>query len=89
MGSLRPLPKRTGEKLLAIRQHLGVSQTGMKNLLNFKGDYGRISDYELGKRFPTVLTLLAYARVARIHIDDLVDDSIPLLFEKEEATDTG
>jgi transcriptional regulator with XRE-family HTH domain len=77
MGSLRPLPKRTGEKLLAIRQHLGLSQTDMTKRLNFKGYYGRISDYETGKRYPTVLTLLAYARVAAVTIDNLVDDGIP------------
>jgi len=43
-------PKRLGAKLRAVRKHLGVSQTGMKQLLNFKGDYGRISEFERGKR---------------------------------------
>ena len=82
--SLRPTPKRTAEKLLAIRRRLGLSQTQMKHRINFKGDYGRISDYELGKRFPTVLTLLSYARAAGIHVDDLVDDSVSL-FEKGDV----
>ena len=50
----------------------------MVKRLNFKGHYGRISEYELGKRVPTVLTLLLYARVAGVHIDDLVDDDIEL-----------
>jgi transcriptional regulator with XRE-family HTH domain len=80
----RPRPKRTGEKLLAIRQRLGVSQTAMKRLLNFKGYYGRISDYETGKRYPTVLTLLSYARVAGIHVDDLIDDSVALFGEDND-----
>lgn len=75
----RTKPQRTGEKLLAIRQRLGLSQTGMKNRLDFKGGYGRISDYEIGKRYPTVLTLLSYARAAGITIDDLVDDERELL----------
>lgn len=69
-------PKNLAPKLRAIRKHLGVSQSEITGLLNFDGYYGRISDYELGKRQPTVLTLLAYARLAGIHIDDLVDDDI-------------
>ncbi len=36
--------------------------------------YSRISEFELGRRFPPVYVLLAYARTAGIHIDDLVDD---------------
>ena len=71
-------PKRLAGKLRAIREHLGVSQTELKDLLKFKGHYGRMSDYELGKRQPGVLTLLAYARLAGIHIDDLVDDAIEI-----------
>ena len=33
-----------------------------------------------GKRFPPIYVLLAYARAAGIHIDDLVDDEIELKF---------
>jgi len=73
-------PKRLAPKLRAMRQHLGVSQTEMKRLLNFKGDYGRISDYELGKRQRTVLTLLAYSKVSGAPINDLVDDERELEF---------
>ena len=73
-------PKRLAGKLRAVREHLGVSQTELKDLLHFKGHYGRMSDYELGKRQPGVLTLLAYARLAGVHIDDLVDDSSELKF---------
>jgi hypothetical protein len=40
--------------------------------------YGRISEYERGKREPSLWVLLAYARVARIHLEDLVDDDIAL-----------
>jgi transcriptional regulator with XRE-family HTH domain len=67
--SHRPQPKRIGPKVLAIRRHLGLSQTQMKDRINFPGDYGRISDYELGKRVPTILTLLAYARAAKIPLE--------------------
>ena len=40
--------------------------------------YGRISEYERGKREPSLWVLLAYARAARIHLEDLVDDQIDL-----------
>jgi transcriptional regulator with XRE-family HTH domain len=79
-------PKNLAAKLRAIRKHLGVSQAGMTELLNFQGYYGRISDYELGKRQPTVLTLLAYARVAGVHIDDLVDDATDIKVMEKKLT---
>jgi hypothetical protein len=40
--------------------------------------YGRISEYERGKREPSLWVLLAYARVAGIHLEDLIDDDIDL-----------
>jgi hypothetical protein len=40
--------------------------------------YGRVSEFELGKRDPSLLTLLAYARVAGVHLEVLVDDDIAL-----------
>ena len=80
MSRKLPRPRRLAKKLLAIRQRLGLSQTEMKKHLGFRGDYGRLSEYELGRRQPSVLVLLAYARVAGIHIDDLVNDEIELMF---------
>jgi transcriptional regulator with XRE-family HTH domain len=80
MSVLRPQPRRIGPKILAIRQRLGLSQTQMKHRINFPGDYGRISDYELGKRVPTILTLLAYARAANIPLEQIVDDALELKF---------
>jgi hypothetical protein len=40
--------------------------------------YGRISEYERGKREPSLWILLAYARAACIHLEDLIDDQIDL-----------
>lgn len=40
--------------------------------------YGRISEYERGKREPSLRVLLAYARAACIHLEVLVDDEIDL-----------
>ena len=39
---------------------------------------GRISEYELGLREPSLITLLAYAHAARVHLEDLVDDEVLL-----------
>jgi transcriptional regulator with XRE-family HTH domain len=71
-------PKRIAEKVKAIRTHLGVSQTGMKHLINSNSPYGRISEYERGRRVPTTMTLLAYARAAKIPLEELVDDELEL-----------
>jgi transcriptional regulator with XRE-family HTH domain len=71
-------PKHLAAKLRALRDHLGVSQTGMQRLLKHKGFYTRISEYERGKRAPSVMTLLAYSLLAKITINDLVDDEIDL-----------
>lgn len=40
--------------------------------------YGRISEYERGKREPSLWVLLAYARAGCIHLEALVDDEIDL-----------
>jgi len=72
--------ERLGEKLLEIRSALGLSQSEMLNRLGFGETifYTRISDYELGKRIPPMPLVLAYARVAGVHMEDLVDDDLDL-----------
>ncbi len=75
---MRDTPQRIAPKLKAIREHLGVSQTGMKQLLNFDGDYTRISEFELGRRMPPLKVLLSYSRVARIPLEEIVDDDLEL-----------
>ena len=80
MGNPRPKPKRLAEKLRAIRGALGLSQTQMLKRLEHEKTmhYGRISEYERGKREPTLMTLLQYARVAGVHLEDIVDDELDL-----------
>ena len=80
MGNPRPRPFRLAEKLLQIRTGLGLSQTQMLERLGFSDSmhYGRISEYEQDKREPTLITLLAYARVAGVHLEDIVDDEFEL-----------
>jgi transcriptional regulator with XRE-family HTH domain len=74
----RRKPKKLARKLLTIRQRLGVSQTEMAKLLKLEISYTAVSAYELGTREPDLLTLLQYARVAKVSSDVLIDDSIKL-----------
>lgn len=80
MGNARPRPKRLAEKLRQIRLELGLSQTEMHGRLETEEKilYTRISDYELDKNEPSLMTILAYARVAGVHMEDLVDDELDL-----------
>jgi transcriptional regulator with XRE-family HTH domain len=80
MGSPRPRPERLAEKLLQIRVGLGLSQTQMLRQLEMEErlHYGRISEYESGKREPTLMTVLQYARVAGVHMEAIVDDELDL-----------
>jgi transcriptional regulator with XRE-family HTH domain len=48
----------------------------MKQLLNFKGTYGRISEFEIGKKQPSIPVLLSYARVANLTLEEIVDDEL-------------
>jgi transcriptional regulator with XRE-family HTH domain len=77
---MREKPIHLAAKLKVIRQRLGLSQTEMVQRLKFKGHYGRISEYELGKRQPNVSTLLSYARAAGIRLEEIVDDELELGF---------
>lgn len=40
--------------------------------------YNRISEYESGRREPSLSMLLAYARVAGVHLEDIVNDYVEL-----------
>jgi transcriptional regulator with XRE-family HTH domain len=74
----RQQPKRLPGKLLAIRKGLGLSQTQMAKRLQLKKAYTVVSSYERGTREPDLLTLLRYARLARVPLEVLVDDNAKL-----------
>ena len=80
MGNPRPRPQRLASKLRQIREALELSQTQMLIRLGLEDSmhYGRISQYENDEREPTLMTLLAYARVAAVHLEDIVDDDLDL-----------
>ena len=74
----REKPERLPEKLLQIRSGLRLSQNGMLRALGLKVERSAISGYELGRREPTLIILLKYARLAGVHVDVLIDDEMDL-----------
>lgn len=76
----RPTPARLAEKLLQIRNALGLSQSemfwrlGVEDLISYK----QISKYELGITEPPLPIILQYAHAANISTDVLIDDRLDL-----------
>ena len=73
-------PKNLGRKLFQIRDALGLSQSEMLRRLGAEDSFStaRISEYESGIREPSLWVLLAYGRVARIHLETIIDDQSAL-----------
>jgi transcriptional regulator with XRE-family HTH domain len=81
MGSAaRRRPARLAEKLLSIRDALGLSQNGMIRQMGFVDELtqAEISMFERGIRVPSLPVLLEYARAANLYLEVLVDDSLDL-----------
>jgi transcriptional regulator with XRE-family HTH domain len=74
----RQRPKRLGEKLLQIRLSFGLSQNEMISRLGVEVTQNTLSSYELGNREPSLLILLAYARLAGVQMEVLADDEMDL-----------
>lgn len=75
----RRKPARLREKLLYIRQELGLSQNQLIRRLGFEElVQGTISAFESGGREPSLLVLLAYAREANVSVESLIDDELEL-----------
>lgn len=76
----RPKQEALGGKLLRIRNALGLSQSEMLKRLGAQDliSYKQISKYETGITEPPLLILLAYARVAHVWTDVLIDDELDL-----------
>ena len=72
--------ERLPEKLRAVRDALGLSQSEMLKRLGAEDliEYNRISEFETGKREPPLAILLLYARAANVWMDVLVDDELDL-----------
>lgn len=73
-------PEKLAEKLLTIRKMLGLSQNELIQALGFDDvTQSQISAFERGTRVPSLPVLLAYARLAEISTDVLIDDEQDLI----------
>ncbi len=74
-------PERLAEKLIKIRAKLGFSQSEMAKALERQGaraDRTYISRYESEHRVPGLLTVSAYAKIARVSMEQIVNDELDL-----------
>ena len=80
MGHSRSRPKHLAKKVLQIRRSLGISQGEMVKRLGVQEliDHTTISKYELDKNEPPLVILLAYARLAGIPVEQIIDDEFDL-----------
>ena len=68
----RAMPKKLGKKMKQIRERLGMSQRQIVTALNYKDTplrASQISQYESGQREPTMMLVLAYARLAKVSME--------------------
>jgi transcriptional regulator with XRE-family HTH domain len=73
----RPYPHKLARKLKRIRVKLKLSQNEIARALGVK-ERASISVYENGQREPPLPTLLAYARLAKVSVETLIDDKLDL-----------
>ncbi|HJQ71407.1 MAG TPA: helix-turn-helix transcriptional regulator [Blastocatellia bacterium] len=71
------------EKLKAIRSNMGITQQQMVDSLAQYApdefiDSGYISQFENGKREPSLPVLLAYSKLTRVSVNVLIDDELDL-----------
>lgn len=80
MGNARPKPERLAEKLRQARLSLGLSQSELLKQLDAADllAYSQISEFETGRREPSLLVLLRYARLAGVPTEVLIDDELDL-----------
>lgn len=79
----RARPKRLQEKVSNIRRKLAITQDEMAALLVKYGaeettHSGYVADFETGKRAPSLLGVLAYAKLIGVCADVLLDDEMDL-----------
>jgi transcriptional regulator with XRE-family HTH domain len=82
MGHKRNRPDRLAEKLLQIRKAFGLSQKEMAERLSKQAEvkitYRNVSKYERDKSVPYIEIVLAYARLANVEMNQIVDDDVDL-----------
>lgn len=90
--SKRLRPVRLAEKLLLIRQQLGLSQGGLVRHLGLEDQIGRdyVSKFENGLLEPTLDVLLAYARAVSRNksgdvLEAIIDDEKDIPFRASKG----
>lgn len=73
----RPSPRKLADKLTRLRNELGLSQSEIAARLGVD-NRASISGYERGEREPPLPVLLAYARLAGVSVESLIDDKMKL-----------
>jgi DNA-binding XRE family transcriptional regulator len=73
----RPSPRKLAAKLKKLRAGLKLSQGEIAKRIGVP-DRASISGYERGEREPPLPVLLAYARLAKVPMETLVDDKLDL-----------
>lgn len=73
----RPSPRNLADKLSQIRSDLELSQSEIAARLGVD-NRASISGYERGDREPPLPVLLAYARLAGVSVESLIDDKMSL-----------
>jgi transcriptional regulator with XRE-family HTH domain len=79
--SPRPRPRRLASKLRQIRTMLDLTQEQMADRLKHiesPPQPGHISEFENGRREPSLLFLLAVSRLAEVRMETLIDDELEL-----------
>jgi transcriptional regulator with XRE-family HTH domain len=71
----RDYPRKLARKLRQVRVRAGLSQGEMAKKLDVT-DRARISQFESGKRQPSLLVLLRYSRLAGVSVETLIDDKL-------------
>jgi transcriptional regulator with XRE-family HTH domain len=76
----RRKPDRLAVKLRQIREAFGLSQSGLISRMGVEEliSQNAVSEYELGKREPSLLVMLKYAELAGVCLDVLANDELDL-----------
>lgn len=81
MGYARPQPRQLAAKLRQIRRQLKLTQKQMADVVKHKRSpvYPvHVSEFERGRREPSLLVLLRYACAAKVTVEQLIDDDLSL-----------
>ena len=74
MGHPRRKPKLLPNKIVLIREYLGIALADMARKLEVSS--GRLSNFENGRSEPTLMEMLVYARLGEVHLESIVDDTV-------------